>query len=129
MRRRVLLKKPSIVLRRLISLIVRTVAITAMSFGVAFGFLSGATSSMAHYDPTSFAVGVAALFGAACGAIGILYSRIRQMKGELRGLEGRLEQAADQNWEISEAQERAKSFFEAQGDVTLPRCDVSHHLR
>ncbi len=121
MRRRVILKKPSIVIRRLISLIVRTVAITAMSFGVAFGFLSGATSSMAHYDPTSFAVGVSALFGAACGAIGILYSRIRQMKGELRGLEGRLEQAADQNWEISEAQERAKSFFEAQGDVIVRR--------
>ena len=121
MRRRVILKKPSIVIRRLISLIVRTAAITAMSFGITFGFLSGATSSMAHYDPTSFAIGVSALFGAACGAIGILYSRIRQMKGELRGLEGRLEQAADQNWEISEAQERAKSFFEAQGDVIVRR--------
>jgi signal transduction histidine kinase/DNA-binding response OmpR family regulator len=121
MRRRLIVKTPSIVIRRLISLIVRTVAIAAMSFGVAFGFLSGATSSMAHYDPNTFAVGVSALFGAACGAIGILYSRIRQMKAELRGLEGNLEQAADQNWEISEAQERAKSFFEAQGDVIVRR--------
>ncbi len=121
MRRRVILKKPGIVVRRLISLVVRTVAITTMSFGVAFGFLSGATSSMAHYDPNSFAVGLSALFGAACGGIGILYSRIRQMKGELRNLEGRLEQAADRNWEISEAQERAKSFFEAQGDVIVRR--------
>src|SRR5580698_7761961 len=121
MRRRVILKKPGIVVRRLISLIVRTVAIATMSFGVAFGFLSGATSSMAHYNPNSFAVGLSALFGAACGAIGILYSRIRQMKGELRNLEARLEQAADRNWEISEAQERAKSFFEAQGDVIVRR--------
>ncbi len=121
MRRRLMLKKPGIVIRRLISLVVRTVAITTMSFGVAFGFLSGATSPMAHYDPNSFAIGVAALFGAACGGIGILYSRIRQMKAELRGLETSLEQAADRNWEISEAQERAKSFFEAQGDVIVRR--------
>src|ERR1700744_4149822 len=121
MRRRFILPKPGILTRRVISLVVRTVAIAAMSFGVAFGFLSGATSSMAHYDPNSFAIGVSALFGAACGAIGILYSRIRQMKEELRGLEGRLEQAADRNWEISEAQERAKSFFEAQGDVIVRR--------
>src|ERR1700722_8058170 len=121
MRRRAILKKPAVLGRRLISLVVRTIAITTMSFGVAFGFLSGATSSMAHYDPNSFAVGVAALFGAACGAIGILYSRIRQMKAEMRNLEAALERAADRTWEISEAQERAKSFFEAQGDVIVRR--------
>src|SRR5580658_2639251 len=125
MRRRAILKKPAILGRRLISLIVRTVAITTMSFGVAFGFLSGATSSMAHYDPNSFAVGVAALFGAACGAIGILYSRIRQMKAEMRNLEAALERSADRTWEISEAQERAKSFFEAQGDVIVRRDGTS----
>src|ERR1700722_6203417 len=121
MRRRAILKKPAVLGRRLISLVVRTIAITTMSFGVAFGFLSGATSSMAHYDPNSFAVGVAALFGAACGAIGILYSRIRQMKAEMRNLEAALERSVDRTWEISEAQERAKSFFEAQGDVIVRR--------
>jgi len=121
MRLRGILRKPDIVTRRLISLVVRATAITVMAFGVAFGFLSGATSTTAHYDPNSFAIGVAALFGAACGAIGILISRVRQMKAELRGLEGNLEQAADRNWEISEAQERAKSFFEAQGDVIVRR--------
>src|SRR5580698_11620213 len=95
MRRRFTLPKPGILTRRLISLVVRTLAIGTMSFGVAFGFLSGATSSMAHYDPNSFAIGVSALFGAACGAIGILYSRIRQMKAEMRNLEERLEHAAE----------------------------------
>ena len=106
MRRRAILKKlskPAILTRRLISLVVRTVVITTMSFGVAFGFLSGATSKMAHYDPNTFAIGVAALFGAACGAMGILYSRVRQMKGEMRNLEAGLERAADRTWEISEA--------------------------
>lgn len=121
MRPRVKLPKPVILTRRLFSLVVRATVITTMSFGIAFGFLSGTTSRAAHYDPYSFAIGVAALFGAACGAIGILISRVAQMKAELRRLEAQLEQAADRNWEISEAQERAKSFFEAQGDVIVRR--------
>ncbi len=121
MRRRATLRKPAILTRRLFSLTVRAVAITSMSFAVSFGFLSGAMSPQAHYDPYSFAIGVSALFGAACGAIGILMSRVRQMKTELRDLEARLEAAADRNWEIREAQERTKSFFEAQGDVIVRR--------
>ena len=65
-----------------------------MSFAVAFGFLTGATSPAAHYDPYMFAIGVASLFGAACGAMGILIARIRRMKAELRELETRLDEAA-----------------------------------
>ncbi len=121
MRRRASLRKPAILGRRLFSLIIRAAVITTMSFGVAFGFLAGATSPQAHYDPHSFAIGVASLFGAACGAIGILISRIRQMKAELRDFETRLDEAADRNWEIREAQERATSFFEAQDDVIVRR--------
>ncbi|HUB95293.1 MAG TPA: ATP-binding protein, partial [Stellaceae bacterium] len=121
MRPRATFRKPAIVTRRLISLIVRSAAIASMSFGVAFGFLSGATAQGAHYDPNSFAIGVSALFGAACGAIGILISRVRGMKQELRLLEARLDEAADRNWEIKEAEERAKSFFEAQDDVIVRR--------
>ncbi len=112
-------RRPAIVTRRLFSLVIRAIAITTMSFGIAFGFLSGTTGS--HYDPYSFAIGVAALFGAACGAMGILISRIRQMKQELRKLETRLDQADDRNWEICEAQERDRNFFEAQGDVIMRR--------
>src|SRR5579863_8266398 len=121
MRSRSTMRKPAIVSRRLLLLVVRAAAITSMSFGVAFGFLSGASGDWTHYDPNCFAVGVSALFGAACGAIGILISRVRQMKRELRGLEARLDEAADRNWEISEAEERAKSFFEAQDDVIVRR--------
>jgi len=121
MRSRATMRKPAIISRRLLSLIVRAAAITSMSFGISFGFLSGITGEHAHYDPNSFAVGVSALFGAACGTIGILLSRVRQMKRELRDLESRLDEAADRNWEISEAEERAKSFFEAQDDVIVRR--------
>jgi len=121
MPRRSSLGKHAIMTRRVLSLVVRALAITSMSFAVAFGFLSGATAPGAHYDPNAFAVGVAALFGASCGAMGILLSRIRQMKAELRGLEARLDEAEDRHWEIREAQERANSFFEAQGDVIVRR--------
>jgi PAS domain S-box-containing protein len=68
-----------------------------------------------------FAIGVASLFGAACGAMGILIARIRRMKAELRELETRLDEAADRNWEIREAQERTASFLEAQDDVIVRR--------
>jgi PAS domain S-box-containing protein len=121
MRPRASLGKHVIFTRRLVSLVVRALAITSMSFAVAFGFLSGTMAPAAHYDANSFAIGVAALFGASCGIMGILVSRIRQMKAELRQLETRLDAAEDRNWEIREAQERTKSFFEAQGDVIVRR--------
>ena len=121
MRPHATLRKPAILSRRVWSLIVRGAVITSMAFAIAFGFLSGATSPEANYDPNTFAIGVAALFGASCGAMGILISRIRQMKTELRDIEARFDEAADRNWEIQEAQERTVSFFEAQGDVIVRR--------
>jgi PAS domain S-box-containing protein len=121
MRPRATIGKPAIIGRRIFTFVVRSAIIISMSFAVAFGFLAGATSPMAHYDPYMFAIGVASLFGASCGALGILMSRIRQMKRELRDFEGRLDEAADRNWEIREAQERTASFFEAQDDVIVRR--------
>jgi PAS domain S-box-containing protein len=121
MRQRATLKKPAIVARRLISLIVRAVVITSMAFAIAFGFLSGTMGDRGSYDPYMFAIGVSALFGGACGALALLLSRISRMKKELRHLETRLDEAADRNWQIKEAEERAKSFFEAQDDVIVRR--------
>jgi PAS domain S-box-containing protein len=121
MRPRANLGTPAIIGRRIFSLLVRSAIIISMSFAVAFGFLAGATSPVAHYDPYMFAIGVASLFGASCGALGILMSRIRRMKRELRDFETRLDEAADRNWEIREAQERTTSFFEAQDDVIVRR--------
>jgi PAS domain S-box-containing protein len=115
------LRRPAILTRRLWSLVIRLFVLSSMSFGVAFGFLSATLAQGPHYDANAFAIGVAALFGASCGAMGIFISRIRQMKGELRGLEARLDEAEDRHWEIREAQERAKNFFEAQGDVIVRR--------
>jgi PAS domain S-box-containing protein len=121
MRPRTTLGQQIILTRRILLVVVRAAAVASMSFAVGYGFLAGATSQQAHYDPHMFAIGVSSLFGAACGALGILISRVRQMKQDLRNLETRLDDAADRNWEMSEAQERAKSFFEAQDDVIVRR--------
>jgi PAS domain S-box-containing protein len=121
MRPRTALRKPAIITRRVFTLVIRAIAVTTMAFGVAFGFLSATTSAGSGYDPNLFAIGVAALFGAACGGLGLMVSRIRQMKRELRDLEGRLDEAEDRHWEFKEAQERALSFFEAQGDAIVRR--------
>ena len=43
------------------------------------------------------------------------------MKAELRQIEARLDEEADRHWEIRESQERAKSLFEAQGDLIVRR--------
>jgi PAS domain S-box-containing protein len=121
MRQRTTLGKPAIFTRRVLLFVVRAAVLGSMSFAIGFGFLVGATSRAAHYDPHLFAIGVAWLFGGACGALGIMVSRIRQMKQDLRDLETRLDDASDRNWEMSEAQERAKSFFEAQDDLIVRR--------
>jgi len=52
--------------RRALLFVIRAVAILSMSFAAAFGFLAAMNSPGAHYDPHSFAIGAAALFGAAC---------------------------------------------------------------
>jgi PAS domain S-box-containing protein len=121
MRQRTTLGKPAIFTRRVLLFVVRAAVLGSMSFAIGFGFLVGATSRAAHYDPHLFAIGVAWLFGGACGALGIMVSRIRQMKQDLRDLETKLDDASDRNWEMSEAQERAKSFFEAQDDLIARR--------
>jgi hypothetical protein len=42
-----------------------------MSFAAAFGFLAASINPQVRYNPHAFAVGAAALFGAACGVIGL----------------------------------------------------------
>src|SRR5262245_4969359 len=100
---------------------VRGVAVLSMSFAAAFGFLAAMSSPGAHYDPHSFAIGAAALFGAACGAIGLLVSRGKLLKAEIGRLRGSLEDLADRHWELREAQERARTLLEAQDDVIVRR--------
>jgi PAS domain S-box-containing protein len=58
---------------------------------------------------------------AACGALALMIRRSRAQRSEIERLELRLEDFSDRAWEVREAEERAKSFLEAQGDVIVRR--------
>jgi PAS domain S-box-containing protein len=107
--------------RRILLTIVRGAAILTLSFAGAFTYIAAMSSPAVDYDPHAFAVGVAGLFGAACGAVGLLYARLRKLKHDIRELQQSAEELADRNWELKESEERAKSFLAAQGDVIVRR--------
>src|SRR5262252_3034372 len=95
---------------RPVGLLVRAGAIVSMSFGAAFGFIAAIGGEAAQRDTHPFAIGVAALFGAACGGIALLLSRLKTLRDELAALRARNEELADRNWELKEAEERTRSL-------------------
>jgi hypothetical protein len=94
--------------RRILSVVVRAAVLLSMSFGIGFGVLAAMRSPVGAYDPHAFALGLAALFGAACGAIGLLFSRTRKLKHDLLELQVSAEELADRNWELKESEDRRR---------------------
>src|SRR5579872_6490678 len=89
--------------RRALALLARAIVVLTVSFGTAFGFLEGTRSQLANYDPYLFAVGTAALFGAACGVIGLLVANQLALRTKLRCLAERCEELSDRKWELKES--------------------------
>ncbi len=58
---------------------------------------------------------------AALGALVLVVRRIQDLRAAKRHLEERIEALSDHNWELKEAEERARSFLETQGDVIVRR--------
>src|SRR5579872_3951619 len=104
----------------------RTVVSTIAVISIALGFLSGVRSNSAHYDPYSYASGVGALFAAACAIIAYMLYRRRARLEKIRALEARVDELADRNWELREAEERARSLLAAQGDLIVRRALSGH---
>ncbi len=75
------------------------------------------------YDPSSFAIGVAGLFSMLCGIMLIVMARNSRLRAELRAAKVRCEELADFTWELKEAEARAASLLEAQGDLIVRRDD------
>ncbi|HVZ54897.1 MAG TPA: ATP-binding protein [Pseudolabrys sp.] len=99
----------------------RSIFVTTAVIFSGIGFLAGIAIQHDSYDPYSYATGVATLFAASCAAIAVLLQRRRAMRAKMRTLEARVEELADLNWELREAEERARSLLEAQGDLIVRR--------
>ncbi|MFZ5731925.1 MAG: response regulator [Pseudomonadota bacterium] len=104
-----------------IATVVKWAFIFSAAFGGAYGFIAGVTSDSSGYDPHTFALGISFLFAIACVAIAALSMRLRWMKKKMRAIVLQSEAMADRNWELKEAEERARSLFETQGDLIVLR--------
>jgi PAS domain S-box-containing protein len=104
-----------------ISFTLRSFVLFSAAFGGAYGFITGSRSENSGYDPHLFAIGASVLFALACVALAMLSMRLRWMRAKLRKVSLHNEALADRNWELKEAEERARSLFESQGDLIVLR--------
>src|SRR5690242_16312206 len=99
----------------------RSFMIFSVVFGGAYGFIAGSRSENSGYDPHAFAIGASFLFAIACVALATLSFRLRLMRQKLGKIALHNEAMADRNWELQEAEQRARSLFESQGDLVVLR--------
>src|SRR3984893_9183731 len=100
---------------------VRSFMIFSATFGGAYGFIAGSRPENSGYDPNTFAIGVSFLFAIACVALATLSFRLRFIRQKLRKIALHNEALADRNWELQEAEPRARSLSESQGDLIVLR--------
>jgi len=111
----------------LITAVVRSFFIFSAAFGGAYGFISGSRSEHSGYDANAFAIGASFLFALACVGLATLSIRLRFLKRRMRKIALHNEALIDRNWELQEAEERARSLFEQQGDLIVMR-DAEGHI-
>ena len=104
-----------------IAFAVRSFTIFSATFGSAYGFITGSRSEHSGYDPNAFAIGASFLFAIACLALATVSMRLRFVHRKMRKIALHNEALADRNWELQEAEERARSLFEQQGDLIVLR--------
>ena len=95
--------------------------IFSAAFGGAYGFISGSRVEGSGYDPHAFAIGASFLFALACVALATLSFRLRWVRQTMRKMALHNEALVDRNWELKEAEQRARSLFESQGDLIVLR--------
>jgi len=100
---------------------IRSVMVFSATFGGAYGFIIGSRAENSGYDPNAFAIGASFLFALACLGLAVQSMRLRFLHKKLRKIATHNEALVDRNWELKEAEERARSLFESQGDLILLR--------
>jgi PAS domain S-box-containing protein len=101
--------------------VVRSFMVFSAAFGGAYGFIAGSRSENSGYNPHTFAIGASFLFAIACLGLATLSVRLRFVRKKMRGIVLHNEALADRNWELQEAEGRARSLFESQGDLIVMR--------
>ncbi len=100
---------------------VRSFMIFSAAFGGAYGFIAGSRGENSGYDPQAFALGASFLFALACAGLATMSMRMRWLRKKMRRIELQNEALTDRNWELKEAEERARSLFESQSDLIVLR--------
>ena len=100
---------------------IRSFIVFSAAFGGAYGFIVASRSEQSGYNPHVFAIGASFLFAVACVALATLSFRLRLLRKKLRKIALHNEALADRNWELKEAEERARRLFESQGDLIVLR--------
>ncbi|MDU0955646.1 MAG: PAS domain S-box protein, partial [Bradyrhizobium sp.] len=101
--------------------ILRSAMIFMAGFGGAYGFIKASLSETSGYNPHAFAIGASFLFALACVGLATLSMRLRFMRKKMHKLALHNEVLTDRNWELQEAEQRARSLFEQQGDLIVMR--------
>ena len=104
-----------------INFVLRSVIVSSAVGGGAYGFVAGSRSEASGYDPNAFAVGASFLFAIACIGWALTNMRLRWLRKKLRLLTMHNDALVDRNWELKEAEERARQLFEARGDLVVLR--------
>src|SRR6516164_1605595 len=105
---------------------IRSLMVFSAAFGGSYGFIVGSRAENSGYNAHAFAIGASFLFAVACVAVATLSIRLRFLRKKLRKIALHNEALADRNWELQEAEERARSLFEQQGDLIVMRDREGH---
>src|SRR6201987_6388055 len=81
----------------------------------------GSPAESSGYDPDAFAIGASFLLQLACLGLAMRSMRLRFLHRKLGKVAIHNEALVDRNWELKEAEERARSLFESQGDLIVLR--------
>ncbi|CCD87314.1 putative Sensor histidine kinase with PAS and Response regulator receiver domains [Bradyrhizobium sp. ORS 285] len=106
---------------RTIVAILRSLMIFSAGFGGAYGFIKASMSENSGYNPHTFAIGASFLFALACVGLATLSMRLRFVNKKMQKIVLHNEVLADRNWELQEAEQRARNLFEQQGDLIIMR--------
>jgi PAS domain S-box-containing protein len=105
------------------------IAIVALALRVVLGAVlpQSPLAELIHANGHLLAIIAGALIATACGALALLIGRNGELRAEVRRLEERAEALADCNFKLRDAEERARSLLETQGDVIVRR-DSAHRI-